>query len=384
MRCPNCQAENPDSAAVCQQCGAGLKPVTPPTDRERAQQLLDEAFRLSDDGQLTEAIAACRRAVSVNPNSTSAHSLLGILYERSGQRDLAIQAYEAALRLSPQSTADRESLRQLLAPPGAPVVEVAAPAAVPGPTAVPPPRRGIAPLWYGVAAVAALLLILLAFAFRAWRAASVRPPTPTPAVIAQPTPTPAVTPTVSPPPARVAVAAPRPPVVPASASGLPTSPLYSGQRAAAPGPRSFALTPAPPPAQPRAPIIPAPLIFRPATTTPRPPSAPPAPTVTVAPAPPVSVAGARQRYLEGDLAGAVRTMERAISSDPQADAATIQDLGWLYYRSGRAADAALAYRESLDRYQEQAQTGRDGEAARRGISTAQAALRVLELYQESN
>jgi tetratricopeptide (TPR) repeat protein len=84
------------------------------TPQERARRTLEEAFRLSEEGRLQSAIQACQQAITLNPRSTSAHSLLGTLYERTGDRDGAIRSYEQVLTLSPGSTVERRRLNELM------------------------------------------------------------------------------------------------------------------------------------------------------------------------------------------------------------------------------------------------------------------------------
>ncbi|HUT75614.1 MAG TPA: tetratricopeptide repeat protein [Armatimonadota bacterium] len=392
MRCPKCQTENPERSLACKRCGADLAPAAAagaptrgrrtgpqpahrsPSDAERAHTLLDEAFHLADEGKLAQAITACQRAVAANPESTSAHSLLGILYERAGQRERAIQAYEAALRLSPDSAADRESLQQLVSPPPPPVIEVPVAPPVAPPPAPPRPAvrrrrkpapatagkpRRLAPMWYAIVIAAAVLALLLVLTVRAWRAASVQP--------APTVPTPSV-----------AAAEPRP--IPPAIPPAPSARVPSPPPARAPAPLRSGFAPAgagfsAPPAPPRAPAAPAASTFIPAPESfvrrahPLRPAQPPAPTSEQA----------RAQYFRGDLAGAVNTYQRLITGATPAGAETYQEAGWLYYQVGRRTDAVAAYQESVERYRRRITAGEDAEAARHGLRTAAAALRVLEL-----
>ena len=59
--------------------------------------------------QLTDAIAAAKRAVTLDPGYRSAHDLLAVLYMRAKQPDLAIQQAEAVLALDPN---DQDALYQ--------------------------------------------------------------------------------------------------------------------------------------------------------------------------------------------------------------------------------------------------------------------------------
>lgn len=121
MRCPKCGTESPDQARFCRSCGERFSSVDEGahaprllTPEERSRRLLEDAFRLSEEGKLQTAIHACQQAISLNPTSTSAHSLLGTLCERVGDRDGAIRAYEQVLTLSPGSTVERRRLNELM------------------------------------------------------------------------------------------------------------------------------------------------------------------------------------------------------------------------------------------------------------------------------
>jgi len=124
MFCTSCGTKNFDDGNFCKQCGVRLdKPAhnkiseqdferAMPED-ERLTSLLERAYRARKDGDRLGAIALCREALDLRPNSTSCHSLLGQLYEQGGERDLAIEQYEQVLSLNPGSIADRVKLDEL-------------------------------------------------------------------------------------------------------------------------------------------------------------------------------------------------------------------------------------------------------------------------------
>jgi len=385
MRCPNCQTQNPDASAFCKECGAQLAPPTPPTDEKRARELVEEGFRLSDEGKLAQAITAAKRAVAANPDSTSAYSLLGILYERSGQRELAMQAYEAALRLSLESAADRKSLRQLITPPAPPeaAVEARPSTEIPArPTAPAPPRlrprpgapQPSAATWYALAFLGIALLILLAVTIRVWRGGpkQLRPvATGRPAVLA-PAGVPARAPAPpQPAPAPIAAAIPLTLAAPA-----PLAPPAAPARQAPVSTAPIAVEPEPP--EPVDTItIPAPITFI-SPSAAAPPESQPAPAPAEREAAP-SAETARTRYFDGDLAGALRIYEGIVADQAKATPQAYQEMAWVYYQAGRRTDAAAAYRESLARYQQQLAAGIDVDAALHGIRTSEAALKVLEV-----
>ena len=56
---------------------------------------------LGEQGQLDEAIAACRRAIELKPDHADAHYSLGNFLARTGRLDEAVAAYRKAIALRP-------------------------------------------------------------------------------------------------------------------------------------------------------------------------------------------------------------------------------------------------------------------------------------------
>jgi outer membrane biosynthesis protein TonB len=82
-------------------------------DAQRAHHLLDRALGLSERGDIAGAIITCRQSLALAPLSPQGWSMLGLLHERDGDIDGAIEAYEKVLQLSPGSVLERESLQRL-------------------------------------------------------------------------------------------------------------------------------------------------------------------------------------------------------------------------------------------------------------------------------
>ena len=68
-RCTKCGKESPDEVRFCRACGAPLTKEAPAatpavgvTPEERARRLLEDAFRLSEEGRVLAAIEACKQA----------------------------------------------------------------------------------------------------------------------------------------------------------------------------------------------------------------------------------------------------------------------------------------------------------------------------------
>ncbi|HEU4751504.1 MAG TPA: tetratricopeptide repeat protein [Armatimonadota bacterium] len=118
MVCPSCQTLNFRDFKFCRECGTHL-PLPDPNSPDdglssQVERLLEQAFTLLDQGSADEAALAAQGALALNPDSASAHSILGLIYERQGRKTDAIQEFQQVLALNPGSVADREKLNELL------------------------------------------------------------------------------------------------------------------------------------------------------------------------------------------------------------------------------------------------------------------------------
>lgn len=126
MFCTQCGAYNTDDSRFCHQCGHRLQPerkiptldesafqLDSPEQQEKIQQLLDEALTHESEGRLHEAALACEGVLVLDPANTSAHSLLGLIYEKQGDLEKAVAEYEKVVALNPDSVADRAKLEEL-------------------------------------------------------------------------------------------------------------------------------------------------------------------------------------------------------------------------------------------------------------------------------
>ncbi|MBW4567880.1 MAG: tetratricopeptide repeat protein [Tolypothrix carrinoi HA7290-LM1] len=68
---------------------------------------------LSDQVKLDEAIASYQKALQIDPNDADAHNNLGIALDDQGKLDEAIAELEIAVRLDPSSTLFRENLETI-------------------------------------------------------------------------------------------------------------------------------------------------------------------------------------------------------------------------------------------------------------------------------
>lgn len=126
MFCMQCGAYNTDDSRFCRQCGHRLlseRTMTPldesafqldsPEQQEKIQQLLNDALTHEAEERLHEAILACEGVLVLDPANTSAHSLLGLIYEKQGELQKAVAEYEKVVALNPDSIADCAKLEEL-------------------------------------------------------------------------------------------------------------------------------------------------------------------------------------------------------------------------------------------------------------------------------
>ncbi len=75
--------------------------------------LIRQGMLLEEQGELAYAIEAYQSAVRIAPESADAHFTLAYAYRRAEQRDLAIAEFEAGLQLDPSRDSAREALEAL-------------------------------------------------------------------------------------------------------------------------------------------------------------------------------------------------------------------------------------------------------------------------------
>ncbi|MBW3623623.1 MAG: tetratricopeptide repeat protein [Armatimonadetes bacterium] len=154
--CPHCRTPLPEGSE-CPACGpSGNGSQTSKGDSEAAFARLSAANLARMRGQWEEAIQKCVDALRHDPHNSTAHSLIGDIYQDQGRREEAIQWYQMALDLDPNNAADRTKLDRLLNP------EI---------TTSVPVRP---PFWMRVGIPAALALAFLMMAVGVWALLSAR------------------------------------------------------------------------------------------------------------------------------------------------------------------------------------------------------------------
>ena len=117
MRCSNCNTENDAGNKYCKECGRRLP--TPPAkpqdgiDAAKVGELVYAAYKHKDAGRLNDAIAACQGVLMLNHENASAHALLGLLYDESGELEFALYEYERAIELNPADEVSRRKGAEL-------------------------------------------------------------------------------------------------------------------------------------------------------------------------------------------------------------------------------------------------------------------------------
>ena len=377
MRCPKCGKEGPDQARFCRFCGerlaveAGAPRILTP--EERSRRLLEDAFRFSEEGRLQSAVHACQQAIALNPTSTSAHSLLGTLYERVGDRSSAIREYEQVLTLSPGSTVERRRLNELMGV-----------AAAPERVAV-SPRTARMAITGGFIVVALILVSAIVFTTQQQK--------PGERTVARRGPRPEVTARLAPaaqvaPPRLVSSGRTRPPRL-----ATPRTPRQRAQQVRRPASPSYGQWIAPgtyllpsggsdpwggaarrvqrgtPPFRGAVPIRAAgPVVSTPSWLYPS--------TVASARGAPVSRL-ARDLYFQRNYSASIDVYRGYISENPSVPEPR-EELAWVYTVAGERQSARQEYQVALDQYRADLERGHNIESARHGARTCESAIKALD------
>jgi len=403
MYCTRCGTRNAKTSKFCRECGRKLEPgispprmeeeqaVDQPVDTAKVGDLLSQAFQKYEGGDMDEALKLGHEAVRMDSQSTSAHSLLGMVYVRQGDRRAAIRHYERVRFLNPKSAADREKLEELRreerAESGVLTFEERVNSLITG------LRTFLAgshpwPVVVGATVVSFFLLFFL------WPKPAPQPPR-----------------EARPPAARQLAQAP-----PLGAARAPR-PESGGGDLQFIGGGPTAETPSQPPAPPARPMSPLSTL----TPTPRPAVSPRSggaritdlPPITIVPRPapeqrPTSILRPPARTEAPPSEGTIRierspAPSRAQTLENQATSLQIsgqydqaiavwrqalsgarytgkiyQQIATCYKNLGRRSDAADSYRDAIKAYQQQIAAGHNVDEAQRGMRTCELGLRVAQ------
>jgi len=386
MKCPKCGTTNGKTNKFCRECGGSLEGVTASVDQQTNGSICapeglapgDELFdvwQLYSAGDLDAAQAKTERLISCNPDSAAAHNILGLIYERNAEIELAadnsdrrevllklaIAQYERIIDLNPDSVADRQKLELLrlslagqraYAPrPTGPAASATWFAAIPRPW-----------LAAGGAFIVCLIIGILVLA-------GGRDGTENPALNSQPAQQSMKVQTLSTPGATEEAP-------PAGTQSATNPPVYGFPQANPPTP-TLPTVPPPPAAKPRTQVEPAKLpplgelgvkvvpeskpgntsAKKPGATNPSPAANTGRETIVINPVTPTPAADNSAQTPDGSS-----TLARAI------------DL----HNQGRTQEAVAAAEQAIDLYQAEANAGRNASLAKRGMENARKMIRIWQ------
>ncbi|MCE5313803.1 MAG: hypothetical protein ABFD49_08880 [Armatimonadota bacterium] len=138
MKCPKCGTFNGKTNKFCRECGLHMAWVVEDDNQRQAStgpalddvalgESLAEVYDCYESGDLDAALSGAENIAGRNPDSTSVHGILALIYERKGEIELesgetesahgflemALAQYEKIIDLNPNSAADREKLSAL-------------------------------------------------------------------------------------------------------------------------------------------------------------------------------------------------------------------------------------------------------------------------------
>lgn len=408
--CTQCGAQLQEGSKYCHQCGHRLQPgrstltldenafeLDSPERQEKIRQLLNEALTCEAEGRFQEAILACEGVLVLDPGNTSAHSLLGLIYEKQGDLRKAAAEYEKVVTLNPDSVADRAKLEEVRRRLRMPVAA--------------PPRETANPLPLVIGAFVSVGLFVAGLAALNYQSkpkpappsqpVQLQPATPTANYPAYPGYYPAITtpqtattlPQNTPapaPPQRPNTASslrperlPLPPLPPmtvappteTNGAGTPSNsrPVRNTQNSPATEPNSVVMPDVPlqsstPPAPPaRQPVIEI-NVRNPAPSNGSP-IAPPSPVMEAQ----ELIRVAQQHQLAGRYRDAIPLYQKALEG--ASDRGFIyQQIGLCYQRLGELESARNAYQQAIAEYERQIAANQNVERARRGLEAARQGL----------
>ena len=89
-------------------------PPPPPTPAQRANPYFQKAWNAAKAGRLREAEQAYLQVIRINPNDSSAHNNLAIIYGKWKNYSKALAYYRKAIKLNPNNKHARDNLKRLL------------------------------------------------------------------------------------------------------------------------------------------------------------------------------------------------------------------------------------------------------------------------------
>lgn len=111
LKCPECGTSFEENARYCPGCGIDLEAPLE-KDPALARECFADAQRKYDSNvRLLEALTDCELAIEYDPEFAEAHNLHGLILDAMGRTSEAIAAYREALRLNPNLREARANLK---------------------------------------------------------------------------------------------------------------------------------------------------------------------------------------------------------------------------------------------------------------------------------
>lgn len=113
ISCLKCATQNTLDSAFCRKCGAGLPADLIQVEQTKLEELVGLGMVAFNEGRSDEAAAIAETAVQSNPAYANAHALKGMVHERKGEYAEALDSFETVVALNPDSAIDKIKLNQL-------------------------------------------------------------------------------------------------------------------------------------------------------------------------------------------------------------------------------------------------------------------------------
>lgn len=118
FNCTECGTPNPLDSQFCKKCGHSLPADGLADARVKLDEFVDQGNLFFTEGRTEEALMVAEAAIEANPAHAMAYSLKGMCSERKGELADALENYEKAITLNPDSAIDKikvSALRNRLA-----------------------------------------------------------------------------------------------------------------------------------------------------------------------------------------------------------------------------------------------------------------------------